>query len=100
MKQVTDYIYSPQLRYGWAGSREELIEAIDEMLSRVPENQRAGARIEIDTANEWDVNYTEVKVAFTRPQTKEEAKAEAVEEEARLKWKKQYFERLKKELGE
>lgn len=100
MKQVTDYVYAEKLRYGWAGSRQQLIEIVDELLSRVPEEQRSSARIEIDTTNEWEVDYVEVKACFRRPQTAAEAAVEKEQEERRQAWKRETLARLKKELGE
>lgn len=100
MKKVTDYAYAPVLRYGWEGTRQQLIDVVDELLSRVPEDQRADARIVLDTVEEWDVQYVEVKAAFQRAQTAAEAAVEKEQEERQQAWKRETLARLKKELGE
>lgn len=100
MKFVTDYVYAPRVRYGWSGPRDELLGIIDELLSRVPAEQRAGAVIELETVDEYDSNYIEMKVAYTRPPTEEEVRKEKEGKARDLAWKRAQLERLKKELGE
>jgi hypothetical protein len=100
MKLVSDYAYAPRFRYGWSGTREQFIEGIDEVLSRIPEEQRSSALIELETEDEYGSTYIVVKVAFSRPQTKEEAKTEEEGKARSLRWKRAQLERLKKELGE
>lgn len=77
---------------------EVLIARIQEKMKEVPDDQRAGARIELEAWDEYDITCAELRLNFKRPQTAKEWEAEQKQVAEQEKWAREQYEQLKKKF--
>lgn len=99
-KKITDYKES-SINY-CSGTLQELLNIITEKFNTlVPEEYRDNVIVGIEACGDYDDGHNALLVVrYDRMETPEEVLKRLKQEEASLKYKRDMFLRLKKELGE
>lgn len=86
-------------QYSFYGTVEECKQKIEEAFNKVPVEYRSSVVVEIASEHDYEDSTKLVSyIKYKRPETDKDRAARAKEEEARLKWRRNQYELLKREF--